>query len=271
MKLRRSMVILCLLLVTAEVAMADPWADAVVLYEPGQTVGGGDYQTDGGLQTLGMPARDTGEGGFATQVSVFNAPYRFDQIASIGEGGQLVVEFDEPVVDDPGNPFGVDLLVFGNAFYTFDFANSTVNGLFGEAGTVAVSQDNVTWLTIPSVTVDGEYPTLGYRDTVFDAGTFLNSGGTRPTDFTLPVDPALMTLGLTEAEINAAYAGSGGGAGIDLASVGLPWIRYVRVIGSAGGIEIDAFADVRAVPEPHGGLMIAIGIVVVACGRPWRN
>lgn len=260
MKLHRCVILFCVALTTADLAAADPWADSVVLYDPGLAVGSGAYQADGGVQALGMPARDTGDGAFATQVGLFNSPYRVDQITSIGEGGQLVVRFDEPVTDDPHNPYGIDLLVFGNAFYTFDFADGTINGLFGEAGTIAVSQDNVAWFTLPAVTADGEFPTLGYSDTQFDPATFLNSSGTNSADFTLPVDPTLDVFGLTEAQANAAYAGSGGGAGVDLASVGLPWIQYVRILGSADGIEIDGFADVRAVPEPASCVVGLIGL-----------
>ncbi len=246
--------------VLASTASADPWADTVVSYNPGTTVGSGAYQADGGVQALGEPSRDTGGGPFASQVGVFSAPYNVDQLTSIGPNGHLTVRFDEPVEDDPLNPFGIDLLVFGNAFYVSN--GSTVSGAFTEQGVIEVSQDNSTWLTVPSVFADDEFPTLGYSDTMYTG--FDNVGGTILTDFTFPVDPSFVASGLTEAEVNAAYNGSGGGTGVDLSSVDLDWIQYVRVLGAAGGVEIDAFADVRPVPEPASVLLAVAGLSALA-------
>ena len=64
--------------------------------------------------------------------------------------------------------------------------------------------------------------------------------------------------GLTETEALALYAGSGGGKGIDLTGTGLSWIRYVRVTNSNPdwNVEIDAFADVAAIPEPAAILVV---------------
>jgi hypothetical protein len=89
-------------------------------------------------------------------------------------------------------------------------------------------------------TVDGMFPTDG-------------SG-----DFFQPVNPALKGAdfaGMNLAGIRALYAGSGGGAGYDLAwaldghsqSVSLPWVSFVRVEVLSGVSEIDGFA---VVPEP---------------------
>jgi hypothetical protein len=70
---------------------------------------------------------------------------------------------------------------------------------------------------------------------------------------------------------NAAYAGSGGGTGVDLATVGLAWIQYVRVWQPADATwstEVDAFADVAAVPEPATwGLAAAILLACVSSSR----
>lgn len=227
---------------------ADPFADHVVSYTPGNPIGIGNpgpYQTDGS-QALGSPARDAG---FGSQVGVFYAAFLPSDLVVIGPGGELVVRFDEPVKNHPHNPFGIDLLVFGNAFFSRDDQGRAA-ALAAEPGLLAVSQDGATWFDVPNVFADSLYPTLGYQDTVYNgAGNF---GGTILTDFTLPVNPLFDPIGKTEAEINAGYAGSGGGTGIDIGLLGLDYIYFVRVRQPAGdtwSTEIDAFADVAPVPE----------------------
>jgi hypothetical protein len=69
------------------------------------------------------------------------------------------------------------------------------------------------------------------------------------------------------AQISALYAGSGGGAGIDLAALGLPWIEYVRVYQPAGdtfSTEVDAVA---AVPEPAALTLLAAGTLALTWSR----
>jgi hypothetical protein len=149
------------------------------------------------------------------------------------------------VVDDPRNPFGIDLLVFGNAFCTDPSYPAGVCGAFlAEGGRIDVSPDGRTWITVPDVGADTAFPTMGYVDSPPYAAT----PGVEPTDFTRPVDPtfAEALAGMAHEEILAVYDGSGGGVGIDLATVGLSTIRYVRIVNDTGGTtpEIDAIADV---------------------------
>ncbi len=76
-----------------------------------------------------------------------------------------------------------------------------------------------------------------------------------PSDFTRPVDPTLTTAdftGLDNAAIVTLYEGSGGGAGIDIGSVGLAAVSYVRITNPGDpaetpGCEIDAVVDVAPV------------------------
>lgn len=217
---------------------ADPWADVVVDYVPG--AGAAPY-TDSAV-ALGAPERCTGEGVFPGVVSICNAPWMIDEIVSIGDGGHLVLAFDEPVLDDPANPFGVDLLVFGNAFFVEGGAG--IADLFGEGGVIEVSPDGATWAMV-SGTADGLFPTRGW----LDAGPFDVDPGTVATLFTRPVEPALALgdyLGLDHDAAAALYGASGGGTPVDLAGTGFASITHVRItnIDGAGAVEIDAVADV---------------------------
>lgn len=54
-----------------------------------------------------------------------------------GFGGVLVLGFDHTVRDDPRNPFGLDCIVFGNAFW----AGGNVNRRWGEPATIEISLD----------------------------------------------------------------------------------------------------------------------------------
>lgn len=231
----------------------DPFADEVIAYEPGADADPAYSQPQ---STLGSPERYTGEGIFPSVVSPFNPPWGTDEILSIGEGGSLVVRFDTPVTDDQANPFGVDLIVFGNAgFIDIAWPRGVVGGVFGaDGGVVEVSADGMDWEVIEDVTADSIFPALGY----LDAGPYDELPGRVESDFTRPVDPALTLndfMSLTHEEVVGLYGGSGGGTGIDLASTGLDAISYVRITNPTGApepIEIDAFADVSAVAEQPG-------------------
>lgn len=260
---------LILLAVATQAAAQDPWADNVVSYVPGDRIPivfGSDPPElfDRAESALGSPARTSG--GFV--VSPYSSPFTRDDVVSIGEGGSLTVSFDEPVTDDPLNPFGVDLLVFGNAFYTlsggFPFADdATVTGASSEGGVIEISANGSDWSEVTGLEADGLYPTNGFADS---AGFFPSAPGGVLSDFTLPVDPSYDPTGDTSAEVYAAYAGSGGGAGIDIGAYGLTEVSFVRVtnpIGSTPIPEIDGFADVRAVPEPTTFLIALVAIAAL--------
>jgi PEP-CTERM motif-containing protein len=257
-------VVLCSL---ATPVFASSFATEVVSYTAGSNVTAG--YTDPNA-ALGSPARSTGTGPFDGSLTPFNAPYRSSDIVSIGAGGELTVRFDHPVTDDAAHPYGIDLIVFGNAFLGIDFNTGLADGtVFDEPAHIAVSQDGVTWFD-SAVTADGLFPTLAYQDVTDPFG----GDGSVPTSYTRPVNPALGLsdfAGKTTAQIAALYAGAGGGAGIDLSALGLPWIQYVRVFQSASDAyasDVDAFA---AVPEPAAWALFALAALGVTWSRARRR
>ena len=233
---------------------ADGFADSVVSYDPGTGYVAGFTNVSA---VLGEPSTNNPYG---EATDVFDPPYGTDQILSIGAGGSLTVEFKKPVLHHPRNPFGIDFIIFGNTGFiiTNDFDYATFNwigtpatdgSLFAENDgetRVSVSQDGRKFYVLnPALapTVDGLYPTDG-------------SG-----DFHKAVDPTLTPAdfsGLTEANIQALYNGSGGGTGYDISwaqdakgkSVRLSEIRFIRVEVLSGHSEVDAFSAV-SVPRDH--------------------
>jgi hypothetical protein len=230
-------------------AQTNPWANTVVAYTPGSNAT--PNYTDPNV-ALGQPTRFTGEsGGFPGAVTPFNAPWENDEIVSIGEGGHLTVRFDQPVANDPNNPFGIDLLVFGNAWYIdTSWPNGVAGAIAAEGGQISVSADGQAWFDVVGVQADGAFPTLGYNDLT---DPYATTRGNVLSGFTTPVDPRFDATGKSFAQITAAYNGSGGGTGIDIGLLGLSEISFVRItnpLGSGLTPEIDAFADVAPVPAP---------------------
>ena len=237
---------------SAALGAESPFAAEVVAFDPGI---GGIPGYDFPEAALGEPTRTTGGSLFPAAVTPFQPAFLASEVVSLGVGGSIVLAFDHQVLDDPANPHGIDLLVFGNAFLS-DLAPpaGVAGGLYAEGGRIEVSQDGVVWFDVDGVEADGAMPTIGW----LDAGPYAEVGGRLPTDFTRPVDPArgpLEMAGLGHFEVIEMYDGSGGGAGIDLATLGLDWIRFVRLSndGDVSTPEIDAIADVA--PEESDGIV----------------
>ncbi len=242
---------------------SDPWADTVV--DASKSLNGSDLYNDP-KSVLGSPTRSfydpfLGQMAASVVVGVFNldAPDGNKVITTLNGDEFIKVRFDEPVEDDPENPYGVDLLVFGNSFFYSDtFIQpgpdmETVRllregGLYSEPVTIAVSQ-----------TGKGDPRSKPHQWYVYDQGPFADD--LFPTNafvwdrcehdwgialnFTKPVDPALTIddfLGHTAADAIDMYGASGGGAGFDLSESGFRWIRYVYLTSKGG--EVDALADV---------------------------
>ncbi len=252
---------------------ADPWADAVISYTPGTGIGN-DFVTgtpfNNPLVSLGEPTRETSPHNFGGIVTPLQSPFRSTELVSVGRSGSLVVKFDEPVDNSPLNPYGIDLLIFGNAFFVGSFFNpdfsfnpaGPASDVAHEGGAIEVSADGVTFFPVAGE-ADGLFPTNAYVDVT---DPFAVVAGAVPTDFTLPVDPSFNPVGKTHAQILAGYGNSGGGLGVDFASTGLSSISYVRITNAANAAaipEIDAFADVASIPEPASSTMFFVGALIL--------
>lgn len=240
----------CALAMASSAALANPWADSVVSYSPGSGANPGFVDS---ASSLGEPTRFTGVGVFPGAVTPFNSPFLGSELTQIAPGGQLTVQFATPVANDPLNPFGIDLLIFGNSFFwdpaTFE---PVARELSADGGVIEVSPDGITWGTVAGSVADGLWPTMGYSDIT---DPFSSNAGNVLTDFTKPVNPALAGAWLNAdlAGLLPLYAGSGGGSGVDIGSLGFSHISFVRISVPANAtlaVEIDAFSDVTAVPAP---------------------
>ncbi|USN98821.1 MAG: hypothetical protein H6810_11780 [Phycisphaeraceae bacterium] len=182
-------------------------------------------------------------------------------------GSQVVVEFDEPIENNPDDGgayhWGVDFIVHGNALFAADrvIAAGTsmsspllTGGVLSEPVEVSVAQEIIgPWYTFER-SADGLFPTQPW---VWD-----DDWTGEEQDWLKPVDPSLGPAdfaGLTAARAIDLYAGSAGGTPFDLDEladddgdpVSLGWIRYVRLrdpLGAQG--EICGIVDVP--PGPPG-------------------
>ncbi len=227
--------------------VTNPWANTVISFDEGVdgAVGYNIPET-----ALGEPSRFTGEDVWPGVVSPFNAPWLANEIVSIGSGGSLEVSFDEPVQDDTTNPWGIDLIIFGNTgCIDNSYPNGIVGGVFSDdGGMIEVSQNGTQWVEITTRLADGLWPTRGY----LDSQPYDTFEGTQQSDFTMPVDPRLTfddVMNLNNDELMALYQNSGGGTPIDISETGLSEISYVRISvheNAKLSPEIDGFADVTA-------------------------
>jgi hypothetical protein len=246
----RSFVVPAALLLAASPALANPWADSVVSYAPGT---GANANFTNPASSLGEPTRFTGVGVFPGAVTPFNSPFLGSELTQVAPGGHLTVQFNQPVLNDPLNPFGIDLLVFGNSFFWDPLTFAPVaKELSADGGIIEVSSDGLAWFTVSGGVADGLWPTMGYADIT---DPFSSTAGSVPTDFTKPINPALNGAWVDAdlATLIPLYNGSGGGSGIDIGALGLSSISFVRIsVPSTAtlAVEIDALSDVTAIPAP---------------------
>jgi len=190
-------------------------------------------------------------------------------IVTLNIGAEIIPGFDHKVADDPGNPFGIDFIVFSNSgFVSTGWVEPNTNmdkfflenptSVFSEPVTVSVAQDpNGPWYTFTNGPfADGIFPTNAF---VWDS----NRGDWgEESNWLKPVDPNLRVSnfnGLSAADAIKLYDGSAGGTGFDLKwldpndyqalaidpDTGQRWIKYIKVTSDELG-EVDGFADVAA-------------------------
>ena len=288
------------------------FATTVVSYTPGEGIPIdwlSEQPFDEPQTALGRPTIETTEddpfgGGTDTWpvLPVFPA-WRSFEVVTVGYGGALVLAFDHKVLDDMINPYGVDLILFGNAKLLIDGTRNWDNGdpttvtvdgaCASEPGVISVSQDGQSWLTLSAGPwADTFAPTLGrLYDPDPDGGAWWGE----PTDPTGPLDPSWAeaeVAGLTVAQVAQAYGTSAGGTGIDIGLLDLPvdpntgykWIQYVRIEtpeAADGTAEIDAISDVAAMlcepGDANGDGRVSIGDLSIMAahwngsGKVWSN
>lgn len=224
---------------------------------------------------LGRPTVETtGDGWYIPPgqtcpvVPVYPA-FRYFEVVTVGSGGSITLKFNHPVANDRNNLYGIDFIVFGNAYYVLGGGHNWTNGnpentivgstFSDEPGLVSVSKDGINWYYFASPKADIFAPTAGYQwDDVNDVWA-------DELDPTKPVNPELIKndfYGSNVAQIIDAYQGAAGGTGFDINDVGLDWIMYVRIEDDPATsyyTDIDAIADVSACgdykhPFPAGDL-----------------
>jgi hypothetical protein len=224
------------------------FASGVISYNPGSGFSPNYTNTSA---ALGAPASGTG-------ITPFAPPFSTSQILSIGAGGSLTMQFNTPILNNPANPYGIDMMIFGNSFFVVTSGSGssaiTSGAIFTSTVStrVEVSADGSSWFTLDSALAP-------------NVGTLFPTDGTG-NPFT-PVNPALTSAdfnGLNLSGIRSLYGGSAGGTGFDLSwardgdgnSVGLQSASFLRIDVLSGRTQIDA---ISVVPEPGSLALVGMG------------
>ena len=215
---------------------------------------------------VGSPALqffDPYDGDVTDLVSIVDPPFNVTpsgskMLVEVAGGGQITVQMGRKIYADPHHPYGVDLVVYGYAFFDSlsggsgptgngtDLGTLTFNSsaFWGHSAVVSVSQDNTNWFTFTNV--QEVFPDEAYRWD--DTNASWTKEEMNPTK---PLNPYLYTnnfAGQTVAGVLDQYTGASGGRDYSLAQVGLPWIKYVRIQPGPGDyMVLDAIAAVNSV------------------------
>ena len=314
MKLLKILLFGMALMMMAGTAWASPYATDLISYSASLDGNTGLYNDPNAV--IGMPTTNFANtwGSTATaRVKLVEPAYNVDLngdkvITTLNVDQYIVVGFDHQVMDDENNPYGQDFLVFGNSFYTgsgtvsdatnmntyqFNYGGGFTGAGWFEDVLVSVSQGAVEAGMNPLDPDTWDWYTYSdgpYGDNAFPTNAYLwdaeNAQWTDTlSDFTTPVNPDAIDeliggTGVAAADAIAAYEGSGGGTGFDLAALNdlypdldLDWIQYIKVEGVTGmaGGEIDAFSDVAPVPVPAAVWLLGSGLIGIVGVRRKRN
>jgi hypothetical protein len=216
----------------------------------------------------GIPTGTTGAPeGAPGVVTPFYPPFDPSQILVIGNGGNLMLQFPNPVTSGAGYSLGV--------FSTAGFIDSSGTGTVGSTAatfggglvTVQVSADGLHWVSLGTQNID--MPQSYYR----------NSG---PYDVIPPSNPLYSNYGVpytgglsafdneTDAQVLTTLNGSAGGTWLDVSATGLSQIDYIDFTPPADApanwqiaLEAVSTANPILVPEPGGMAWILVGMAVV--------
>ena len=237
----------------------DNFANSVVSYVTG---------TGSGFYTF-YNVTSSATGAPSTAATVVAPAYNPSDIFGVGEGGELTVEFNTPITNNPtGHADGMDFTIFGNDF--FALSGTTISSIYDHTGlTVWVSQDDVNFYQLVAPDglphgADDLFPTEGTGDP------------------TLPLNPSLTLsnfIGLTATQALSLYNGSAGGSSYSISwaqnssgdPVNLSSVSYIKVEGSTGYGYIDAFSRVQSIPEPSNVALLLFGAAgLLVCSRRFR-
>lgn len=139
-------------------------------------------------------------------------------VLSLGNGGSIVVEFGQTIVDGPG----ADFIVFENAF----LVGGDPQNPYTDPATVEVSADGVSWSAFPCTATAYPWgPCAGWHPVYANPST-------NAID---PLDPTVA-----------------GGDAFDLADLGDAGVREVRFIRITDRADIDDDFDLDAIGVVHG-------------------
>jgi hypothetical protein len=172
-------------------------------------------------------------------------------ITEINAGGEITVNMGRKVYDDPNNPYGIDLIVYGNSFMSAsgyvgsevtDFTDENTvlipggsTGIFGHPTIVSISQDGTNWFTYPST------PTI-FPDSSYRWDGTNHSWTDELANETKPLNPTTgFPGGTTVSSALDRFVGAFGGTGYDLKESGFPWIQFVRVQAGTSLTDTNAF------------------------------
>jgi len=120
------------------------FASGVIAYNPGSGFSPNFTNTSA---ALGAPASGSG-------ITPFAPPFSTSQIVSIGAGGSLTLQFNTPILNNPANAYGIDMMIFGNSFFVVTSGSGSSAITSGAVFTstistrVEVSADGSTWFML---------------------------------------------------------------------------------------------------------------------------